>query len=674
MATFGYTGASSASSPSSTNKTAVNQASPSQNGIASTATANLSMTAGSTTVSFCIYADSAGAPGALLAQSDPVTVSATVETAVAFTFTGANKIQLVAGTNYWIGPAWQDPGTPSINIFRGTGGSRDEVSAYAPNPFGTPTTGLAGPLVAYVTYDTATPVPATDSAPTSDTATVTRTTYTPLTEAAPTSEAVTGLRATSSLVEQASTAESTSIQVLAPVWISDSADSADTVLVANFDARPLTDSAPSTDTITITRITYVSLTDSGVGDDARSLQQTRNLTEAAPSSDVGSLGGQPYLTEAAATSELLRVVDIPFTAILPLHQGTLYELVVVARIPQIAGPPSFLEVDAIEWKDLSYANTLSQPQDLEASCQISSVPDSVLSRLRRPHEYATEMWVYRNGKLVFAGPLVGWRTSGESLTISAKGILSYLRLMIVERDLTFVQQDQFTFVKTMVDNWQGLEFGNFGIDTAGVGASGVLRDGTYYKKELHNVGQRIEELGQRIDGFDAEVNPASRRLELWYPTKGVDRSTGEDAIVVDARNIASSDTLCSVAIGDLASQGYGTGTASGADAALWSEQANDDLRTKYGRTAVTATWSDVSDQTTLDAHTRGLIDARKEALIVPGPNVRVTPDADLDDYGVGDTITYDLASQLGVSGPFRIRRQAIKVSSTGKETVDLEFV
>lgn len=677
MATFGFNiGPTGSFSSSSTDKVAVSSAAPSETGIVASGHAWLSMSGGSTPVRFVIYSIVGGNPAALLALSDEVVISGTGETRWDFTFSGANKIQVVAGTTYGIGITWQDPGSPSINFYRGSGGSRDEGSGYAPNPFGTPSP-LSGPLAVYVTYDTATMIgPVTDSGAGSDAAlTVTRTTFKSLTETALGADLGVVLRDYTPLAEGGVSSESISIQILDPIGpVTDSGTGSDAVLVADFDAWDLTDGGIGSDAIAVQRITYITLTDQGIGDDARALQQTRALIDTGVGTDTRAAQRTVGLVELGTGSEFLRVVDIPFTPILPLRQGTLYELVVVARIPQIAGPPNFIEVDAIEWKDLRYTNTLSQAQELETSCQISSVSESILSRLRRPHEYATELWCYRNGQIVFAGPLVGWRTSGESLSISAKGLLSYLRLMIVERDLLFVQQDQFLFVKTMVDNWQSLEYGHFGIDTSGVGLSGVLRDGTYYRKELHNVGQRVEELGKRIDGFDAEIDPATRRLQLWYPVKGVDRSTGEDAIVIDARNIASSDTMCSVAVGDLASQGYGTGTASGADAALWSEQSNDDLRTKYGRTAVSATWSDVSDQNTLDAHTRGLIDARKEALIVPGPNVRVTPDADLADYGVGDTITYDLASHLGVSGAFRIRRQSVRVSSTGKETVDLEFV
>jgi len=245
--------------------------------------------------------------------------------------------------------------------------------------------------------------------------------------------------------------------------------------------------------------------------------------------------------------------------------------------------------------------------------------------------------------------------------------------MLIQADLRYVNTDQFTIVQGMVNQWQALDYGNFGIDTTSVGLSGVTRDGEWLRDELHNVGQRIEDLGKGNPGFDVEVDPASRKLQLWAPTKGVDRSSGEDAIVIDSRNITSGDILCSVAIGDLASESFATGTASGADTTLFSTQTNAELRSKYGRSAVYQTYSDVKEQSALDAFALGLLEARTDTLLVPGPKVRVTPDADLADYTVGDTIAYELGSTLGVSGAFRIRKQTISASASS-EAVDLEFV
>lgn len=414
------------------------------------------------------------------------------------------------------------------------------------------------------------------------------------------------------------------------------------------------------------------LADGGVGTEAFTILRASAVTDGGVGTEV--IGSGPNVADGGVGEMFLDLVIIPFTQVLPLRQGPVYDLVVVARVPQVSGAPTFLEVNPIEWKSLTYSNTLSQPQELSASCQISSLTEEVLQRLRDLDTLATELWLYRNGKVVFAGPIAGYQTAGEDLTITCKGLLYYLRFMAIQQDLAYVQIDQFVMVKEMVDQWQNLEYGNFGIDTSGVVASGVLRDGKYLATELHNVGQRVEDLGKAANGFDSEVDPATRKLQLWNPTKGVDRSSGEDAIVLDSRNITSGDIICSVAVGDLASDSYVTSSPQGQDAPLTSTKVNDELRKKFGRTAITQSFSDVADQATLDSYAQALIDARANALMVPGPKVRVTPDADLSAYGVGDRIAYELSAVLSVSGSFRIRKQVINVGSNGSESVDLEFV
>lgn len=152
MPTFGKTDAGISNSTSSANKTMVSPATPGSSGTVDTAVVRMSIDSGSANVKFCIYADNAGDPGAKLAESDVLSVTNNTEQALAFTFSGANRINITSGTPYHIGPSWSDPGTPIITVYRdSTASLRKENSSYAADPFGTPTV-LSGPIAAYVNY------------------------------------------------------------------------------------------------------------------------------------------------------------------------------------------------------------------------------------------------------------------------------------------------------------------------------------------------------------------------------------------------------------------------------------------------------------------------------------------------------------------------------------------
>lgn len=386
----------------------------------------------------------------------------------------------------------------------------------------------------------------------------------------------------------------------------------------------------------------------------------------------GSTATAPMVLSASVTTlRILGPVATPVKAAVLVR----YELVCVARIPQTNGAPTLLQVDPIDWTGLSYVDELSKPQQLNAGAKITSLTEPILQRLRDLAHNPMELWLYRNSKLVFAGPLFGWQVqgTGQAISLQAAGLLGYTQLMEIETDTTFNQVDQFTIASSLINAWQNTPYGNFGIDTTSVGASGVLRDATYLAKEQNTVAKRLEELGKRDNGFDMSVDPTTRKLQLAYPTFGVDRSVGEDAIVFDERNITNPNVICSCAPGDVASDAFGTGTnVAGADP-TYSTQWSDDLRARYGRSAVASSFQGVSEQATLDAYVQGLLDVRQSALMIPGPDVRVTPDTDLSLYDVGDTVFYRLHSQLGLEGGFRLRKRTVTVKTTGQESVSLAF-
>lgn len=159
MATFGKTTDGTGASTSTSSRVFCSTATPASSGTVTGGAARISLSAsGSVAARMAIYSDSSGSPGALLASSDLLTVTATSEAEHVFTFSAGNQISITAGTPYWIGVGWAAPGNPpGMTVSRdGTAGGRYEqtISSWPtlPNPFGTPVANNTGPIDAYITY------------------------------------------------------------------------------------------------------------------------------------------------------------------------------------------------------------------------------------------------------------------------------------------------------------------------------------------------------------------------------------------------------------------------------------------------------------------------------------------------------------------------------------------
>jgi hypothetical protein len=155
--TVGQTANNAGSSSSSSDKTVLSRFTAGATGTLNAGHARLSLSAaGTASTALTVYADSAGAPGALLATSSLVSVTSTTETLVNYTFTGTNRAAITNGTSYWIGPAWQDPGTISVAYSRNTTATQVlAVNSFAPTTFGTGAAS-AGPVDAYIDVTTGT--------------------------------------------------------------------------------------------------------------------------------------------------------------------------------------------------------------------------------------------------------------------------------------------------------------------------------------------------------------------------------------------------------------------------------------------------------------------------------------------------------------------------------------
>lgn len=261
------------------------------------------------------------------------------------------------------------------------------------------------------------------------------------------------------------------------------------------------------------------------------------------------------------------------------------------------------------------------------------------------------------------------------MQLGCVGLLGYLFRMGIIADLTYTAVDQFTIAKGMVDQWQNQTFGNFGIDTSTVGTSGVVRDRTYLRNELHNVGQRLTELGAVLDGFDLRVDAVTRKLVLTNPQSGADLTA---TVFMDQLNIDSASIAASVAPDDLVSDVSATGsstTTAGVSSTLYSARSTTGVRSTYGRTWGSISSTGISVQATLDGAGDAYLASRSGQLFQPGLTLvpRVFPD--VASFHPGDTVTYSYDAGLGLQTMTpRVAKSTVNVDASGKARMLVEFI
>jgi hypothetical protein len=353
---------------------------------------------------------------------------------------------------------------------------------------------------------------------------------------------------------------------------------------------------------------------------------------------------------------------------------TTFEVTLVARTPQSSGSPTLVEIDRIVVDTIAYIEELNRPGTATLGCSVQALSTAVKNRLVDLVANPSEVRIYAGSTIAWAGEIQTLQIQDQALTLNCVGLLGYTFRMGVIADLSYSGIDQFTIAKGLVDQWQAQTYANYGIDTSTVGTSGIVRDRTYLRNELHNVGQRLSELGAVLDGFDIKVDPTTRKLVLAYPQSGTDLSA---SVFFDERNIDSSNIAVSVAPGDLDSDVSATGTSTTSDGAnniLYSARSTSSVQTSFGRTWDSLTFDGVSVQATLDGHADAYLQARNQQLIQPGVSIVTRIGADVGDFHTGDTVSYSYDAGLGVqAGTLRIVKLEVDVDGTGKQRIQLEY-
>ncbi len=353
-----------------------------------------------------------------------------------------------------------------------------------------------------------------------------------------------------------------------------------------------------------------------------------------------------------------------------------YVPMLVERIPTAAGgtnPTLNLVDEIIVHEKLTWSTELlTDGGFITFACVPDHQSKDIRDILLDIAEIACEVWLYRDDKLVQAGPIIGVQTQGATLVIIVRALAYYLKYMYITTDLDYDTVDQYTIGKGMVDHWQNKTYGHFGIDTSSIGASGFTRTIKYPADEAPNTFQKLMQLSENVDGFEWYVEPASREL-IFTDRRGSDKSS---SVILDNRAIVSPNTHFSVAYGDYVSHAIAIGsTVEGTETRIGTKT-NSSAMKKFGRAGLAVTVDEAETQLTVDNYAQSLLDAGDHVHFIPAVGSAIPVlGAGIDDFDVGDTIHWVYDYGLG---KFRVDRDVSKrfvnVTKQGEEAMTIELL
>jgi hypothetical protein len=355
-----------------------------------------------------------------------------------------------------------------------------------------------------------------------------------------------------------------------------------------------------------------------------------------------------------------------------------YEVVAYKRNQQSSSAPTFTELDRVmphggeasEGGGLSWSKELLSEGSITVATDPTKLESTIASYLRTPVANPLEFGLFRDGTLVQRGPLVAWQIEGKTLVLHIRGLLYYARYMVLTTDLK-VTKDQALIAKDLIDHHQAKSYGNFGLDTSGITSHGVSRSRDYKATELINIIDEIRELGESDNGFDISCNPSTRVVTLHYPKKGTDKSA---TVAVDTRGITDPRLALSIASGQFGTAAFVSGVAGG-QTSVTSESITTTERSTFGLAYITHTSVGVTNVSELANIAIESRDIAKLPVFTPNKEFWSVTGASVDDFDVGDTITFEYDPGIGyMTYVGRVKNIYVSVQEGSQEKLTLEFM
>lgn len=247
----------------------------------------------------------------------------------------------------------------------------------------------------------------------------------------------------------------------------------------------------------------------------------------------------------------------------------------------------------------------------------------------------TEVWIYRNDSLLFAGPLWNATASSKerSLSCDAQSIDAYLYTRRIDADIKYTG----TFGSTawsLVTATQALTDGNLyvtqGTLVAGGSPSGTV---TYTKAEGKYIYDAIDDLAGGDLGFDWEIT-ANRVLNQYYPR-----------IQTNARTrLEYGANVSSYSLQVMGQYEANNIIVKGPDNTLSTTVVDTAKRNEYGLSHYVGSNTGLKSVTLLNAYADQILKLRRDARIIPQVSIRASTinpfDGDLS-YGQLVTLVID---------------------------------
>lgn len=327
-----------------------------------------------------------------------------------------------------------------------------------------------------------------------------------------------------------------------------------------------------------------------------------------------------------------------------------YDVILVRRTPQSASAPTLVAMGPIKWTSLTVTKECGGAGSIDVTATVDSLDSVTKPSLIDLRSSPCEIWCYRDAVLIHAGPLLGYRIRERSIQFAGAGLLAYLGYMVRTTAYSATAADQSAIVKALIDDYQALTYGNFGLVTSTLGATGIPRDLTLLAADLKQIDRVITDMGTSNNGFDLEADPLTRGLLIHSPRQGADLSA---TVIIDQRSIGDPVYSQFVGPGQLASD-VAVSSSSSAGGSLVSPAANTTTRQSFGRVMMTSTFQDISAQSALDDHAQRFVDDNSSPLSATTPGLLAVPGFAYGDFNVGDIIAYQYDAGLGMQS-FNLR-------------------